>query len=167
MTKTYNLYIQKSDIKRPSSQEVEEAKFVQKFAIGVYDGNKGEIPSGWKLVKQVDLDNGFHGEAYETDGKVIIAFRGTDKLNDVDDDIVMGLFKQVPAQAKSALDFYYEVEKYCREKGIDKSNIIITGHSLGGSNGEIVGPIAGVKTITFNAYGVKDITKRTVRSNVC
>ena len=37
MTKTYNLYIQKSDIKRPSSQEIEEAKLVQKFAISVYN----------------------------------------------------------------------------------------------------------------------------------
>ena len=159
MSKTYNLYIQKSDIKRPSSQEVEEAKLAQKFAIGVYDGNEGEIPSGWKLVKQVDLDNGFHGEAYEKDGKVIIAFRGTNNPKDWDDDIAMW-FKQVPAQAKSALDFYYEVEKYCKENGIDKSNITITGHSLGGSSGEIVGSIAGVKTITFNAYGVKDIAEK-------
>jgi predicted esterase YcpF (UPF0227 family) len=68
--------------------------------------------------------------------------------------------RKVPNQAKSALNFYYEVEKYTREKGIDKSNITITGHSLGGSLGEIVGPTVGIKTVTFNAYGVKDIAEK-------
>ena len=33
MSKTYNLYIQKKDIQRQSSQEVEDAKLAQKFAI--------------------------------------------------------------------------------------------------------------------------------------
>ena len=78
----------------------------------------------------------------------------------------MGLFKQVPEQAKSALDFYYKVEKYCKEKGIDKKDIMITGHSLGGSCSEIVGPVTGIKTITFNSYGVKDIAKKYIAINL-
>ncbi len=161
MSNTYKLYIQKSNIQRPSSQEVEDAKLTQNFAIGVYNGNKSKIPDGWKLIKEESLSNGFHAEAYEKDGKVIIAFRGTEltNLNDLWADSQM-VRRKVPDQAKSALDFYYEIEKYCKEKDIDKSNITITGHSLGGSCGEIVGPIVGVKTITFNAYGVKDIAKK-------
>ena len=161
MTKTYNLYIQKSDIQRPSSQEVEDAKLAQKFAIGVYDDSREFLPKDWKFIGEYSNDNGFHGEAYEKDGKVIITFRGTQwqSLNDWKADKQM-IQKEIPKQANSALKFYYQVEKYCLAHGIDKSNITITGHSLGGSNGEFVGPTVGVKAITFNAYGIKDIAER-------
>lgn len=167
MTKTYNLYIEKSNTIYPSSKEVEDANLAQNFALGVYEDNKDEIPDGWKLIKEESSINGFHGEAYEKDGKVIIAFRGTEKtkLNDWWADSQM-VRRKVPNQAKSALNFYYEVEKLCKDKGINKKDIMITGHSLGGSNGEIVGSVTGIKTITFNSYGVKDIAKKYIAINL-
>ena len=35
----------------------------------------------------------------------------------------------------------------------------MTGHSLGGSLAQIVGALYDVETVTFNAYGVKDVIK--------
>ena len=53
MSKTYNLYIQKSNIQRPSSQEVEEAKLAQKFAIGVYDDSREFLLKDWKAYIRI------------------------------------------------------------------------------------------------------------------
>ncbi len=176
MTQLYKLHVEKNvkreqlndeiehvnDEKEQVNNEIEQDKLAQKFAIGVYDESREFLPKDWKLISEYsNNDNGFHGEAYEKDGKIIIAFRGTQwySLGDLNTDVQM-IRKEIPKQANSALTFYYKVEKYCVTHDIDKSNITITGHSLGGSLGEFVGPTVKVKTVTFNAYGVKDIAER-------
>lgn len=175
MTQLYKLHVEKNvkreqlndeieqvnDEKEQINDEIEQDKLAQKFAIGVYDESREYLPKDWKLISEYsNNDNGFHGEAYEKDGKVIVAFRGTEiPSKDLWADIQMAR-KEIPKQANSALTFYYKVEKYCTTHEINKSNITITGHSLGGSLGEFVGPTVKVKTVTFNAYGVKDIATK-------
>ena len=106
MSKTYNLYIQKSNIQYPSSEEIKNAELAKKFAIGVYPFNKKNIPQGWNIINQTSKPNGFHGEAYEKDGKIIISFRGTEFYQPQDwvADSQM-IRKKIPNQAKSALNF--------------------------------------------------------------
>ncbi len=161
MAQTYKLHAEINVQKPPVNNEIEQDKLAQKFAIGVYNESREFLPKDWKLISEYsNNDNGFHGEAYEKDGKIIIAFRGTNDRKDLFDSDIQMLRRQIPNQTDSALHLYYQVEKYCKKHNIDKSNIKITGHSLGGSLGEIVGSTVKVKTVTFNAYGVKDIAEK-------
>lgn len=126
----------------------------------VYDFEKPKIINGWRYLKTFQDDCGFYAEAYEKNGKVILAIRGTDtergkieKFKDVlDSDVPMGL-TIMPYQTKYAEDAY---KKLVQEYG--KNNVILTGHSLGGSIDIILGTKYGSETVTFSAYGVKYIS---------
>ncbi len=61
----------------------------------------------------------------------------------------MGL-QLLPRQMKSAEETFLKV---IRKYG--KDNVILTGHSLGGSEAQILGAKYGVETVTFAAYGTR------------
>ena len=125
----------------------------------VYQDEKPKNINGWKYKKSIQNSNGFYAEVYEKDGKAIFAIRGTDtargnkeKTKDLYSDAQMGL-AHLPYQIKSAEKAYTNlIQQYGKE------NIITTGHSLGGSQGVILGTKYGGETVTFGAYGVKYIT---------
>ena len=127
---------------------------------GVYKGNKNSIPKDWIRVLDEDRKSGFHGEAFYKNGKVVIAMRGTDDKDDLASDIDMAK-KKLPNQYADAQKFYKKVKK-----DFPNQEIIFTGHSLGGSLAQLMSNKTGHETVTFNAYGVRDILHGNVRDNL-
>ena len=118
----------------------------------VYANNKHLDTNGWELKKTiVNKNNGFYSEVYTKNDKAILVIRGTEiTTRDDFSAINMGL-GYLPWQMKDAEKAYIQtVQKYGKE------NVILTGHSLGGSEAQILGAKYGVETVTFGAYGVKN-----------
>ena len=132
------------------------------LSMGVYKGNEKSIPRDWIKISEYDKKSGFHGEAFYKDGKVVIAMRGTEKEDKKDwqNDINMGM-KKLPNQYVDAQKFYEKVKK-----DFPDQEIIFTGHSLGGSLAQLMSNKTGHETVTFNAYGVRDILQGNVRDNL-
>ena len=146
--------------------KIETTKFdneIKALAQGVYKGNEKSIPKDWIKVSEYDKKSGFHGEAFYKDGKVVIAMRGTDDfVNDfVKEDIGHLAMKKLPNQYVDAQKFYEKVRK-----DFPNQEIIFTGHSLGGSLAQLMSNKTGHETVTFNAYGVRDILQGNVRDNL-
>jgi len=133
---------------------------LKSLSIGVYKKNKSFIPKDWIKVSEFDKKSGFHGEAFYKDGKLVIAMRGTDDKNDLANDIDMAK-KKLPSQYADAQKFYEKVRK-----DFPNQEIIFTGHSLGGSLAQLMSNKTGHETVTFNAYGVRDILQGNVRDNL-
>lgn len=130
------------------------------LSIGVYKGNEKSIPKDWIKVSEYDKKSGFHGEAFYKNRKVVIAMRGTDDKGDLANDINMAK-KKLPNQYADAQKFYEKVKK-----DFPDQEIIFTGHSLGGSLAQLMSNKTGHETVTFNAYGVRDILQGNVRDNL-
>lgn len=135
---------------------------MKEFAIGVYkdEKNRNHLPTGYQGFAKSEDKNGFYGEAYVKNGKVVVVFRGTDGPKDFIGSNKDMYIKKIPTQAESALNFYYEVEAKCKKYGYSTDDITITGHSLGGSLTQYVCYVTGRKGVTFNAYGVKDMVEK-------
>ena len=127
---------------------------------GVYKGNEKSIPKDWIKVSEYDKKSGFHGEAFYKGRKVVIAMRGTDDKDDLANDINMAK-KKLPNQYADAQKFYEKVKKDFPDR-----EIVFTGHSLGGSLAQLMSNKTGHETVTFNAYGVRDILQGNVRDNL-
>ena len=123
----------------------------------VYPENRKQSSNGWTYRNTYSNHrNGFYSEVYTKGDKAILVMRGTERqsgkkelLKDAGNDIQMGL-EYLPFQMKDAEEAYLSaVRKYGKE------NVILTGHSLGGSEAQILGAKYGVETVTFAAYGTK------------
>ncbi|MBR1753497.1 hypothetical protein IJ732_01555, partial [bacterium] len=130
------------------------------FSRGVYKKNKNILPENSQYILSLDDKNsGFYGEAFLYDDKIIIAIRGTNEiLKDllITDVLQMGREK-IPNQFKYAVELYNQVKYYCQKNNLTEKEIIITGHSLGGSLAQLLGYFTGCQTVTFNAYGAADM----------
>ena len=133
---------------------------MKSLSIGVYKGNEKSIPKGWIKVSEYDKKSGFHGEAFYKDGKVVIAMRGTNDKDDLANDVDMAK-KKLPNQYADAQKFYEKVKK-----DFTNQEIVFTGHSVGGSLAQLMSNKTGHETVTFNAYGVRDILQGNVRDNL-
>ncbi|MDP2779275.1 hypothetical protein [Devosia sp.] len=111
------------------------------------------LPSGYTRVSGLEAGN--HSlvyEQYTSGNNIVIAFRGTDEL----DDLVSGagIWFSVP---ELALQFY---EAFEIVKGIvtanPSMNVILTGHSLGGGIAGAIGAIIGLESYGFNALEYED-----------
>ena len=113
--------------------------------------------SNWKVLKvSKDEATGYYGAAYlnEATGEIVVAYRGTQELGDVIPDIQIGV-SNVPNQYDAAKQFYDEIADLAQ--GLGSPQPTITGHSLGGALGQLVGASTGTTTYTYNAPGVKGI----------
>ena len=133
----------------------DDTKYHEKLkqaSIYVYHGENAQLPLGYRVIdKAENTENGFYAEAYSNGKDIIIAYRGTDDWQDVMVDLDM-VRSQLPSQCIDAVRFYDKVANNNKN-----SDITVTGHSLGGSNAEIVSAIRGTVAVTFNAYGVRDM----------
>lgn len=69
--------------------------------------------------------------------------------------------KKLPNQYVDAQKFYEKVRK-----DFPNQEIVFTGHSLGGSLAQLMSNKTGHETVTFNAYGIRDILQGYVRDNL-
>ena len=146
----------------PQTQTTEFDNEMKALSQGVYKGNEKSIPKDWIKVSEYNKKSGFHGEAFYKNGKIVIAMRGTEKEDKKDwqNDINMGM-KKLPNQYVDAQKFYEKVKK-----DFPNQEIVFTGHSLGGSLAQLMSNKTGLETVTFNAYGVRDILQGNVRDNL-
>ena len=130
----------------------------------VYKENKPQIINNWKYSKSWYDSNGFYSEVYKNENNIIIVFKGTDVkkgikegVKDMLSNAQMGA-KYLPNQIKNARQIY---DIYTRD--FPDANIILTGHSLGGSIAQALGAETGAETVTFSAYGIADIHSPTFK----
>lgn len=141
------------------NQEIQKHEILKQAALYSYDVNKNKIPNGYKLVGISSHNNGFYACVLKKENNIIIAYRGSDDLQDWVGSNTNMLLKKPPKQAKNALNLYDQIHYEYPNCSIE-----LTGHSLGGSLAQIVGATRNVKTVTFNAYGTKNfIGKNVVR----
>lgn len=126
-----------------------------------YVGTKNTVSDGIGgsyYVKdfQANQSNGFAAAVFQNTqtGQYVITFRGTEPSGkDILTDLSMGI-GQFPEQFVNASDF---IDNAINTYGINESNTIIVGHSLGGSLAEYGGMKTGFQTYTYNAYGIGNI----------
>ncbi len=114
----------------------------------------------WQKLLNQDKKNGFYAALYEdSNGNVVIAYRGTDPgagINDIKEDYVqaMGISSD---QYNASVDLARKIQK-AKENGDITGDVTITGHSLGGGLATIAGAATGYPTYTYNAAAVHEET---------
>src|SRR5574344_267874 len=131
----------------------------------VYKNSEFKKPNNWMVVDSTESrKSGFYSETFMNGNNIVIAFRGTDikrgkkeLTKDMYSNACMGL-SLPPSQIINAQSYYEKIKrKY------PNSNIILTGHSLGGSLAQILGSEYGNQTVTFNAYGTANLLKTQIK----
>lgn len=106
---------------------------------------------------------GFYSISFKKEEEVVIAFRGSEVFpyeeaykDFVENNLILGIGKR-PKQFDNAIDFY---DQHIYKHSIDKKNIYVTGHSLGGGISQYIAAYSNKKygyipkTITWNSVGV-------------
>jgi hypothetical protein len=97
---------------------------------------------GWRSGAQTESKK---YQAFGKDGKIVIAFRGTQDPTDVwnDANIAIGTEKTLPDFRRARKITQKAIDKY------GKDNVTLTGHSMGGTTALYANSITGVPTVTF------------------
>ena len=122
-----------------------------------YKNSTIKAPADWKRIKtKSNILTGFRAGVYKKDNNIIIVYRGTDSPTDIVNNDIKMIQKCIPSQIKDARRFYKEIHQ-----AYPDCKIIFTGHSLGGSNAQVMGSETGCETIsaygTGNLYGTRAI----------
>ena len=138
--------------------DIDKHNLMMKCSDFSYNPEEKPVPRGCEVIGVSDPDDktGFAAVALRHGDEIIIAFRGTDDIIDYGNDSTMWLLRKLPDQAYNALMFYDAIKKK-----YPQTEILLTGHSLGGSLAQIVGAWRKVKACTFNPYGTRNILQKT------
>lgn len=115
--------------------------------------NGSVTSNGWtKVDGEYDRRSNFKGVLYEKDGQYALCFVGTDRFSAKDwgANAKMALTGE-SEQIRQARNFAKEMKE---TYGLNSENTQSIGHSEGGTEATVVGIQYGLKTTTFNAYGV-------------
>lgn len=130
-------------------------------AVGSQIGNATVIGSASGANAQ---EHGFYAIAYELDGKKIISYRGTDdtSLLSTSSDLWNGWVQGagiISTQSEDAIRFYEEIAGQSAFKGT--SNVVTTGHSLGGGLAGYVAALTSGQAYVYDAmpFGAASITR--------
>lgn len=124
-------------------------------ANGMMKKRKGEnVVNGWaKIDSSPRIKSNFKAVLYQKDDQYALCFVGTDKfsIKDHGANIKMG----VTGNSKQIIDAQEFAQKMMKKHDLNPQNTVSIGHSEGGTEATHVGLENGLKTITFNAYGVQ------------
>lgn len=134
---------------------------LKELSIYVYNDGQGTMPEGWDIVKvDTNKKTGYYAEVYKKGKEVAIIYRGTDvdiykgikeTTRDFGNDLRMGGMLEPKQTADAKGTFQAIKQEY------PSSNIVLSGHSLGGSLAQLVSAETGTKAVTFNAFGTGKI----------
>jgi hypothetical protein len=94
---------------------------------------------------------GFSATAYNYAGETVISFRGTDELStDVLNGWTLGAGFSGASQAGLAEQFYQSVTGLSVFSGLTPSNLVLTGHSLGGGLAGFIASLTGASATVFD-----------------
>ena len=116
----------------------------------IYQGIKKNYKN-FKYIESYSDKTGVYLEFFEYKGEGVIVICGTHDLKDLHNDLQMVL-NFLPEQV-DVVNLYYLKKK-------KDYNIILTGHSLGGSIAQIIGNLNNAEAVTFEAYGTGDIISK-------
>ena len=102
--------------------------------------------------------DGFQAASYMLEGKLVVAFRGTEVWGDGVSDVALGL------GANSA---YFELGERFVQQVVAQRNqpvSVVCGHSLGGAIAQVVANRLNIPMVSFNAPGVAVLASRNLAS---
>ncbi len=120
----------------------------------------------YKVIEHVNsITTGYQGTSYQRldTGQVFVAHRGTEAAGqDVGADLAMVALR-VNSQAPEAIGLTSRAVDIAQRLSINKgtqSEVIVTGHSLGGALAQVTAHHFDLKGETFNAYGAASLSRR-------
>ena len=137
----------------------EAADYAGLSAASYNDGSP--VPQGYQRLDNYTsppTESGFYAEVYQAGpdhpkaGEIVIAFRGTDDLNDVVTDVRGNVFNQKDAQYTQAFNF---TQRIINDFG-GNQEIKVTGHSLGGALAQYSAASHNLPAYTFNSAQVNE-----------
>lgn len=115
--------------------------------------NGSVTSNGWtKIDGEYDKRTNFKGVLYEKDSEYALCFVGTDKWNYKDH--AANLQMAATGDSKQIRQAKKFTNKMLEKYNLNTDNTAAIGHSEGGNEATVVGIKNGLKTVTFNAYGV-------------
>lgn len=120
----------------------------------------------YRIIEHVNSSiTGYQGTSYQRmdTGQVFVAHRGTEGVvQDVGADGAMVALR-VNSQASEAIGLTFRAIEVAQRASINKetqSEVIVTGHSLGGALAQVTAHHFDLKGETFNAYGAASLSRR-------
>ncbi|MBR1943522.1 DUF2974 domain-containing protein [bacterium] len=138
--------------------KVRDFAFLAAQAYANADDLNPEKLKGYSVIGSAASEkNGFASTAFkDSDGNIVIAYRGSDDVSDIKSDLEMINKTQLPEQFYDAQQFYEDIK--AKNPG---AKIVLTGHSLGGALSQLVAAHnEDSYSVAFNAPGTKDIITR-------
>lgn len=145
---------------------IQKDALLSQFSVLAYNDktfleNSANLPSGWKFVAG-EINGPFAAFAFknEASGEVIVAYRGTDGLNDfaADSKILAGGWD---TQFQQGMDFLAQLRSNTRAfpEGYDPSKLLVSGHSLGGAIAQVVAQAYGLDGSTIDPGAAQRIVQ--------